>query len=256
MEIPQDEPFDSSELPGQDPLGEIPIHPVQFFSHVFEKQHRPGRIHVPLRADERRERGQVSPLENAPGIPLSVHANGCPGEKILLREALDGIQKRSDREPSRVGEGDDHGGVKGDEAGPLMDGVEQTTQVAEPRKDLGILLDQPKIQMGKEFHGTVPAPLRQDDLYPLILKSRMDLVHLFGRGGQPGDKTPVEHFETPVSPDSLPRGQSLFSFRSASWAVRDRRLSTFPPGHDVKAFPATVPTGLYLFDCREEINRK
>ena len=96
----------------------------------------------------------------------------------------------------RFGEIDDHRGVKGNQPGPLVDGVEQGAHVAEARKDLGIPPDQSKIQERKEFQRAVPAPLGQDEFHSFIQKCGVDLFYLFSVGRQSGDKAPAENFES------------------------------------------------------------
>ena len=58
--------------------------------------------------------------------------------------------------------------MKRDQAGPLIDDIEQRAEIAEARQDLRMIADKVEIQIGKELHATVSAPLGKDDFYILI----------------------------------------------------------------------------------------
>jgi hypothetical protein len=65
--------------------------------------------------------------------------------------------------------------VERDQTGSITDYIEQSAEIAEPRENLGVVLDEVAIQIGKELHATVSASLGKDDFHLFIQKGGMDL---------------------------------------------------------------------------------
>ena len=113
-----------------------------------------------------------------------------------MRKAIDGIQKRPDRETGRLGKIYNHGRVKSNSAGSLIDRIEHGAQVAEPGKDFWIPLDQLKIQMGKKLHATISAPLRQDQLNFSVQKGPVDFLDLLAGRWHSGKHAPIHKIKS------------------------------------------------------------
>jgi len=85
--------------------------------------------------------------------------------------------------------------VERDQTGPLTDGIEQDAEIAKPRQDLGIVADEVEIQIGKELHAAVSAPLGKDDFHLFIQKGGVDLRNFFTGRRQFGYRSLIDDFE-------------------------------------------------------------
>ena len=81
------------------------------------------------------------------------------------------------------------------QTGSLTDYIEQSAEITEPRQNLGVLLDELEIQIGKELHATVSPTLGKDDFYLFIQKGGVELGDFSAGGRQFGHWSLIEDFE-------------------------------------------------------------